>query len=70
MNEKEIPVKVRVVFEIPEEDGNITEMEASTQIELSEDSIKQLKTLFFETNTMSITIIKHEKVKIEITLKP
>jgi hypothetical protein len=68
--EKEIPVKVRVIFEIPEEDGDILEMETSTEVELSEDSIKQIKTLFFKTKTMSITIIKREKIKIEITLDP
>jgi len=68
--EKEIPVKVRVIFEIPTEDGDILEMETSTEVELSEDSIEQIKTLFFKTRTMSITILKGEKIKIEITLSP
>jgi hypothetical protein len=68
--EKEIPVKVRVIFEIPEEDGDIAEMEISTQIELSEDSVKQIKALFFKTKIMQVTVIKREKVRIEITLDP
>jgi hypothetical protein len=68
--EKEIPVKVRVIFEIPAEDGDMLEMETSMQIELSEDSVEQIKTLFFETKAMSVTVMKREKPTIVIALDP
>jgi uncharacterized protein YllA (UPF0747 family) len=68
--EKDVPVKVRVIFEIPAEDGDVIEMEARTYVELSEDSVKKIKQMFFKPMSMSVTVVKREKTSVVIALDP
>jgi hypothetical protein len=68
--EKEIPVMVRAIFEVPTEDGDVIEMETRMQVELSENSLEQIKRMFFKGMSMSVTVVTRDRPKIMIVLEP